>query len=233
MSTASRASGFVGAIFDLDGTLTQPDAIDFAAMRRRIGMTEPGSILHWIADHATSEAEAEEMRAVVWDEEAKGLSRMELGDGFAALADVLTARRSGLKTAIATRNSEDAMDTFDGLLRSSGFPPCAELFDVLIARDHYSERLGRALLNKPSPEPTHEIKHVWKLGPAYPLHECHEDEPPRYPDLLFVGDAGDDLLSGRRAGAMAAFMDHGLGPVPAAANLRFTDLAACADTLAR
>ncbi len=238
MSTSQGGSAkdlqlaFAGIIFDLDGTLTQPDAIDFARMRRRIGMPEPGSILHWIELHATSETEAEEMRSVVWEEEALALDAMALGDGFADLVRVLGAAGTSLPTAICTRNSSEAVDAFDALLKKSGFPPCATLFPVAIARDHHSERLGRALANKPSPEPAHEILHVWGMADRYPAHAGHEDEAPRYPDLLFVGDAHDDLLSGRRAGTAAAWMNHDGERAPSVATHSFRNLSECAATIA-
>ncbi len=222
---------FAGVIFDLDGTLTQPDAIDFARMRERIGMPEPGSILHWIEAHATSETEAEEMRAVVWEEEALALDQMALGTGFKDLVRVLSAAGDALPTAICTRNSTEALEAFDALLRRSGFPACATLFPVAVARDHHSTRLGRVLENKPSPEPTHEILHAWGLTEAYPVHAGHEEEAPRYPDLLFVGDGRDDLLAGRRAGTAAAWMNHGDEGAPSTATYSFRDLSECAATL--
>jgi hypothetical protein len=38
----------VGVIFDMDGTLTEPGAINFAAMYERIGLTKgKGDIIHW------------------------------------------------------------------------------------------------------------------------------------------------------------------------------------------
>ncbi len=197
-----------GVVFDLDGTLTQPGAIDFARMRERIGMKKPGSILHWIDEHAGGHDEAEAMRAVVWEEEALALDRMALADHFEELIETLMRRGESLRTAICTRNSAEAIERFDGLLRGGGMPPAGELFEVLIARDHHSEGLGRALLNKPSPEPAHEAVRVWGMGERFPLLEVHEREAARYPELLFVGDAYDDYLSGRRAGFDAVVLDH-------------------------
>jgi phosphoglycolate phosphatase-like HAD superfamily hydrolase len=227
-----RELAFTGVIFDLDGTLTEPDAIDFARMRRRIGMPESGSILHWIDDHAGSESEAEEMRAVVWEEEALALDRMALGEGFADLVDVLKNADAAVPTAICTRNSTEAIEAFDALLARSGFPPQRDLFPVAVARDHHSQRLGRALQNKPSPEPAHEILHAWGLVDRYPVYAGHESEAPRYPELLFVGDGRDDLLSGRRAGTSAAWMDHDAGNVPSVATHAFRNLSECAAVLA-
>ena len=226
---------FAGIIFDLDGTLTEPDAIDFGRMRERIGMPEPGSILHWIEAHAASEDEAQEMRAVVFEEEALALDRMALGEGFDELARVLTEAQGALPTAICTRNSAEAIVAFDALLCRSGFPPCSALFPVALARDHYSERIGRTVQNKPSPEPTHEILHAWGMTDRFPVFAGHEDEAPRYPELLFVGDGLDDLLAGRRAGISAAWMAHGdvgaARETPSAATHSFRDLADCAATV--
>lgn len=230
-SSHARRLRFTGVIFDLDGTLTRPDAIDFARMRRRIGMDEPGSILAWIDENAKSDAEAESMRAVVWEEESLALDAMELGEGLAELVAFLRGEGAAIHTAICTRNSNDAIQAFDRLLRAAGLPSCASLFPVRIARDQHSERIGRSLFNKPSPEPTHEIKHRWGLAERYPFHAGHESDPPRYPDLLFVGDGTDDLLSGRRAGTAAAWMHHGRKLVPEVATHTFSCLAECADTL--
>ncbi|MFT6107657.1 MAG: phosphoglycolate phosphatase-like HAD superfamily hydrolase [Planctomycetota bacterium] len=218
-------------IFDLDGTLTRPGAIDFVRMRERVGMPEPGSILHWIEAHARSEDEAESMRAVVWEEESLALEAMELGEGFDELVKVLVDVRDRMQTAICTRNNVEAIVAFDNLLVQGGFPRATELFPVQIVRDHHSERVGRPLQNKPSPEPVHEIKHAWGLLERYPLHKGDEGDPPRYPDLIFVGDSEDDLLSGRRAGTAAAWMDHGAEPVSNHATHTFACLGECAAVL--
>jgi len=198
-----------GVVFDLDGTLTQPGAIDFARMRERIGMGESGSILHWIEGNASGPEEAERMRAVVWEEEALALDRMAPADDLEQLVEALVRRGAGLRTAICTRNSAEAIERFDVLLRAERWPPLEELFEVLIARDHHSDGLGRALANKPSPEPAHEAVRVWGMEQRFPLVEVCETEAVRYPELLFVGDSHDDYLSGKRAGFDAVLLDGG------------------------
>lgn len=198
-----------GAVFDLDGTLTQPGAIDFARIRERIGMGNAGSILHWIDGHASGPQEAELMRAVVWEEEMLGLERMAFADHLDELLDALAARGESLHTAICTRNSFDAIERFGAMLNDRGGPSLDELFGVLIARDHHSEGLGRPLLNKPSPEPAHEAVRTWGIEHRFPLVEVAEAESSRYPELLFVGDSHDDYLSGRRAGFDAVLLHHG------------------------
>ena len=103
---------------------------------------------------------------------------------------------------------------------------------MAIARGHHSTRLGREVLNKPSPEPTHEIVHAWGLAETYPLYTGDESEAPRYPELLFVGDGHDDLLAGRRAGTSAGWMNPGGQEPPSTATHTFRDLADCADAIA-
>ncbi len=224
---------YEGVIFDLDGTLTSPGAIDFAAMRRRIGMPEPGSILHWIQRNARSDDEARSMESVVWEEEDKGLERMELGEGLDALIEAMVAIGNGARFAICTRNSHDALSRFDDLLAASGAPSSRDLFQVQLARGHVSPHLGREVANKPSPEPVHEIVRAWGLDARFAAHDGHEEDPPVHERLLFVGDGLDDLLSGRRAGLRAGWMAHGRAPAPRPAHLTFGSLLDAAHELQR
>lgn len=227
-----------GIVFDLDGTLTAPGAIRFDRIRARIGMPTSGSILAWIADHAPDPAERARMEAVVWEEERLALEHMELGPGFAALAEALRARGSTLDTAICTRNNGEALEAFDRLLQGSGFGPSAELFRVQIARSHHSPHLGRELLNKPSHEPVHEIIRRWDRADTFPPVVAHEHDPPLHRAVLFVGDDVDDCLSARRAGVRSGLIRHGdRGAEPPrlarAVDHRFDDLSEVAAALSR
>lgn len=200
-----------GVVLDLDGTLTRPGAIDFAGMRRRLGMPGPGSVLHWIAEVASSPAEAAEMHRVVEEVEAEGLARMELAEGFDGLVEALRAAEGAPRAAICTRNNRAALEAFGALLARRGYPALDELFPVRVARDHHSVRLGRPLAPKPSPEPAHECVAGWGLDGRFPAVHQAETDPVRYPELLFVGDGVDDLRCGRRAGFRAVWLAHGGG----------------------
>ncbi|MEM1453392.1 MAG: HAD hydrolase-like protein [Planctomycetota bacterium] len=203
-----------GAVFDLDGTLTAPGAIDFARIRERIGMRERGSILHWIEANVSDSAAVQEMHAVIHEEEDRGLERMALGDGFDALARAILARGPHLRTAICTRNSGTALEAFDALLRRSGYPPSAELFHVQLARDHHSEFLGRSIANKPSHEPAHEIVRLWGWTERFAPHVAHEHDDAVHEKLLFLGDDIDDCLAARRAGLRSGLVLHGATRAP-------------------
>lgn len=226
----------VGAVFDLDGTLTEPGAIDFARIRERIGMRVRGSILHWIEDNVSDPAEAREMHAVIHDEENRGLERMALGDGFDALARAIQARGPRIRTAICTRNNGDALEAFDSLLRRSGYAPSRELFHVQLARDHHSDHLGRAIANKPSHEPAHEIVRLWGWTDRFAPRVAHEHDEAVHRELLFLGDDIDDCLAARRAGLRSGLVLHGAtrapdDPIHLAVDATFDDLSGVARAL--
>ncbi|MEC7233188.1 MAG: HAD family hydrolase [Planctomycetota bacterium] len=197
-----------GVVFDLDGTLTRPGAIDFAAMRRRIGMEERGSVLHWIETRASGPAEREEMHRIVVEVEDEALAGMELADGFDEVLESLRARRGELVAGISTRNSASALVRFGELLEARGHGALGDHFQALVARGHRSPFLGRELAHKPSPEPAHECVRVWGLTGRVPLVTRADVEPAGHPELLFVGDDIDDCRCGRRAGFEAALLEE-------------------------
>lgn len=226
----------LGVVFDLDGTLTGPGAIDFARIRRRIGMPAPGSIMRWIEENTESDVDAEARYAIVQEEEDLGLTRMAPGAGLATLVDTLVARGSTLRTAICTRNSVDALEAFDALLERCGHPRSRELFHVQITRDHHSTYLGRVIEDKPSHEPAHEIVRAWGFEERFAPHVAHEHDAAVHPELLFVGDNIDDCHAGRRAGFRTGLVLHGQerdpdDPIRQAVDTTFVDLADVAGAL--
>jgi len=228
----------MGVVFDLDGTLTLPGAIDFERIRRRIGMPEPGSIMRWIEENAESDVDAEARFAIVQEEEDLGLTRMAPGQGLDALVDAIIERGATLHTAICTRNSPDALAAFDALLRRLGHPGSLDLFHVQITRDHHSVHLGRVIEDKPSHEPAHEIVRAWGLEERFVPHIAHEHDDAVHPELLFVGDNVDDVHAGRRAGFRTGLVLHGRSrdsgdPIHRAVDTTFDDLADVALALRR
>lgn len=170
-----------------------------------------GSILHWVATaHAGDAAAAAAAHAVVEEEERAGLERMRLNDGFGALAAALS-EMPGTCAAIATRNGPEALERFGEVARGEGYDAAA-LFPVQLARDCYSETLGRAVANKPSPEPAHEIFRRWALD--VPILDKDPADAPELRDLFFVGDNLDDCLCGRRAGISSVFLTNREEHVP-------------------
>jgi phosphoglycolate phosphatase-like HAD superfamily hydrolase len=167
-----------------------------------------GSIMHWIAKTCGGDpAEQARQVSIVEEEERRGLQRMQLNAGFGDLAGALAAM-PGTRTAIATRNGPEALRAFHQLLvRAGHVAGSGALFHVQLARGHFSPALQRAVLNKPSHEPAHEIIRRWGLD--VPLVEMHEGDLPVTPDVLFVGDNLDDCICGRRAGLSSIFLTNG------------------------
>lgn len=104
---SSLLKGVRGVVFDMDGSLTQPDAIDFQRLRRRLGIAADQGILEAI-EAEVSQVRRGEMMDIVHEEEERGLEAMALMDGAAALLDALDA--AGVKRGLITRNSERAME---------------------------------------------------------------------------------------------------------------------------
>ena len=134
---------FFCVIFDMDGTLTVP-AIDFAAVRRDLGMPT-GDILLEMAKWS-EERRAEAMKVIERYESAV-TDATEIQEGCADF--LLKLRRRDCKTAILTRNSRKSADAF---LEKIGIP-----FDVVLTREHPHV--------KPSPKPVLDILDQCRVEP--------------------------------------------------------------------
>ena len=107
----------IGVIFDMDGTLTEPGAIDFSEMYRRTGFVAGTGDLVSMVNAVTDTARRQELEDIIVDEEMKGCDRMilrpDLHTFFAAL------RKHRIRTALATRNCYLAYERFAS---NAGFP---------------------------------------------------------------------------------------------------------------
>jgi phosphoglycolate phosphatase-like HAD superfamily hydrolase len=171
----------------MDGTLTCPGAIDFAAMRSRCGVPAGMDIIAHVDAHSADPAEQARLHSILVEEEEKGLAKMRLMDGAVELIAGLT--RAGVKRALLTRNNEDAMHRTVALLLngettgtttslSSPSSPSSSPFHVMLSRSFTP--------CKPHPAPLLSIAQTWGLDPS---------------EMVMVGDSIDDMECGRRAGA--------------------------------
>lgn len=196
-------SPFSAVIFDLDGTLTTPGLIDFAAMRRDIGCPPA----HDILDHmAHLEASAPERAAAAWaaieHHELAGLSTAAPNVG---LHDALGAlHQRGLGLGVLTRNSRR---TLDHTLERLAIHP---LLPARVAREDA----------RPKPHPDGVLKLAEALG-----------SPPAH--TLVVGDYRHDVSAGHAAGAWTAWLrPRATDEVPAHTDFvlaRLTDVIAVID----
>jgi HAD superfamily hydrolase (TIGR01549 family) len=96
-------------IFDMDGTLTE-ELLDFAAIRKDIGVPEQMGILEYISKmHG---AEADRAREILHRHEMEAADRCRVHEGAADLLCHL--RNIGVRTALLTRNSAASADRILG-----------------------------------------------------------------------------------------------------------------------
>lgn len=201
-----RAFRVRAVLFDFDGTLTQPDALDFAALKREIGCPPDHYVLEWIE---TLPAGARRGAALA------ALERFELAGAAHAAPNagaeglVGRLRDLGLPVGILTRNGrpavERSLDRFGALsLRD---------FDIVVTRDD-------GLAPKPAADG---VLHAAGVMGAAP-HET-----------LVVGDYLLDMRAGRAAGALTAYLTNaepgetGAAPESAVGRAADVDELACID----
>ncbi len=97
-----------GVIFDLDGTLTEPGAIDFAGLRTRLGLSVDSDFPIMTAIAALPEPEQRRhAREVVVEEEMCAARRAKPREGLMTMLQALVSYR--VRVALATRNCETAL----------------------------------------------------------------------------------------------------------------------------
>jgi hydrogenase expression/formation protein HypE len=173
--TAIRA-----VLFDFDGTLTRPEAIDFAVLRTLLGCPRGTAILEFI-DALESEAVRREACRMLEEFELAAARASVPNDGAEELVGLLRDR--GIGRGILTRNKmasiQESMKNFQ-TISTADFP-------VIITR----ENAGRP---KPHPDGVHDAARL--LG--VPMAE-----------LLVVGDYVFDIAAGKAAGALTALLTNG------------------------
>ena len=137
-----------GVVFDMDGTLTLPGSIDFAAMRARISAPHGVDVLDHIEAHDDIRERAR-LHSIIEDEEEVGFHRQQLMPDATVLLDALTSY--SLHLAVVTRNNEGVMKRTLALFER----PSA--FSVTLSRSFSP--------GKPHPAPIHHICSVWSCNP--------------------------------------------------------------------
>jgi len=170
-------------LFDFDGTLTQPGALNFSLLKETMGCPADIPVLEFIEGLPVPE-QREEAFAVVENFEKKAAAVSEPNPGAEDLVGYL--RSKGLAVGILTRNSlqsvERSLLNFGNLQRSD--------FDIIISRD-------TPVAPKPSPD-----------GIFLAAQELGVDVG----QILMIGDYVFDIQSGKDAGCLTAFLDYGTVP---------------------
>jgi HAD superfamily hydrolase (TIGR01509 family) len=180
--SAARPFRLRAVLFDFDGTLTHPGALDFAAIKREVGCPPDQFVLEWIRSLPAGEAR---------DASALALERFELAAADASAPNagaeelVRWLRTAGLAVGILTRNGLSAIER--SLRRFTALT--LDDFDVVVTRDDGD------IAPKPAPDGV--------LHAAAAMGVLPEE-------TLVVGDFLLDVRAGRAAGAVTAFLvNHG------------------------
>ncbi|MEZ4526153.1 MAG: HAD-IA family hydrolase [Desulfobacterales bacterium] len=171
-------------LFDFDGTLTFPGAIDFPGIKKSIGCPGEIPVLEFIQK---MENPAEKMQAMKILEHAEIQSARISRPNADAEEIIRFLHSKGLKTGIITRNSRCSVDI--ALKNFENLKP--EDFDVIITREE-------PVAPKPGPDGI--------LLAAERLRIKAEN-------MIMVGDVAFDILAGRAAGSVTVFLTNG-GDLP-------------------
>jgi HAD superfamily hydrolase (TIGR01509 family) len=174
---------FRAILFDFDGTLTRPEAIDFVALRALIQVPAGTPILEFIQGLPSAEERAGRLK-ILEDFEAAAARKSVPNEGAENTLRLLKDR--GLKLGISSRNSRSSIDT-----ALENFPALSQRdFDVILTR----ENSGR---QKPHPDGALKAAHLFGVSPA---------------EMLVVGDFVFDIAAGHAAGATTVLITNGGAP---------------------
>jgi HAD superfamily hydrolase (TIGR01549 family) len=180
-------------LFDFDGTLTQPGALDFALLKETIGCPDDEPVLEFIESLPTPR-QREKTLSVLERFEADAASNSEPNPGVEDL--ILFLRSKGLGLGIITRNRlqsiKRSLKNFQGITLDD--------FDVIVSRD-------TPVAIKPSPD-----------GIILAAQRLNVN----LKEVLMVGDYVFDIQAGLRAGGMTAFLDYGTVSKTATVESDFT-----------
>jgi hydrogenase expression/formation protein HypE len=167
-------------LFDFDGTLTRPGALDFPAVKREVGCPPDSFLLEWI-EALPAGAQRSAALATLERFELAGAAESEPNaDAERALRSL---RARGLKIGVLTRNGLAAVQR--ALARF--YDVDVGDLDVIVTRDD-------GIPPKPAPDGV--------LHAAAAMGVSAEE-------TLVVGDFVLDMLAGRAAGSLTAYLTNG------------------------
>eukprot|EP00033_Pygsuia_biforma_P001320 GCRY01001495.1.p1 GENE.GCRY01001495.1~~GCRY01001495.1.p1 ORF type:complete len:223 (-),score=31.00 GCRY01001495.1:93-761(-) len=137
-----------GIVFDMDGTLTAPNQINFQEMRLRAGVPPFGDILQHVRE-MPPEKQAHAL-AMIEEVEKEGLIGMKLMPDLFPTLEVLHDKM-GLKLALLTRNSDKSVQ----VLKDHG--RLLDYFSIILTRSFVP--------TKPHPAPLQHICESWQVEP--------------------------------------------------------------------
>jgi hydrogenase expression/formation protein HypE len=172
-------------LFDFDGTLTRPEAIDFAALRKLLDCPPGTPILEFIEALPSREAQGQAHR-ILDDFEMAAARTSVPNDGAEELVAHLQGR--GIARGILSRNSRGSV-----MVALANFST--------VTGDDFSVILTRENSGRPKPHPDGVIGAAKLFG--VPTAQ-----------ILVVGDYVFDIAAGNAAGARTALLTNGRPALP-------------------
>lgn len=166
-------------LFDFDGTLTQPGALNFTKMRETIGCSQDMAILEFI-DAIEDVDERRRIISLLEDFEMKGAEKSMPCDGACELIRYIQSQKLGI--GILTRNGLNpvlrALEKFPGINEDD--------FDIIVTRND-------SVKPKPSPQGVCLAADRMRVHPS---------------EMIMVGDYVFDIQAGNRAGSITIFLKN-------------------------
>ncbi|KAL0942529.1 had superfamily [Colletotrichum truncatum] len=188
----SNAPQLKGIVFDVDGTLCEPQTYMFKEMRDALKITKSVDILDHIYALPTTEAQETAMESIR-EIERTAMAAQVAQPGLIELMSYLDSR--GVRKGICTRNFDAPVAHLLGKFLEGS------LFEPIVTRD----------FRPPKPDPAG-IMHIAKSwGLVSKSSEAITDgevsgEQGDASGLIMVGDSIDDMTAGRRAGAATVLL---------------------------
>ncbi|GIZ42777.1 hypothetical protein CKM354_000603200 [Cercospora kikuchii] len=178
-----------GIVFDMDGTLCEPQNWMFSQMRSEVGIPKSEDILDYI--HALPEPQQTEAFEKIKAIESAAMSKQIPQAGLVALMEFLDQHK--IKKAICTRNFDAPVNH----LLERHIPSHLNPFDPVVTRDFKPP--------KPSPEGILHIARSWGVVDSEVKTSADGAKTPLLP-IIMVGDSVDDMAAGRDAGALTVLL---------------------------
>ncbi|CAD0093127.1 unnamed protein product [Aureobasidium vineae] len=179
-----------GIVFDVDGTLCEPQNYMFTEMRSKLGITKGEDILDHV--YSLSGDEQKEAHNIIEDVEREAMAKQIPQAGLVTLMEHLDSR--DILKGICTRN----FDAPVAHLLSNHLPGHIDAFAPIITRD----------FRPPKPSPAG-ILHIAKQWGVVSEADVSDDGRPiskRPLPLIMVGDSIDDIIAGHDAGAATVLL---------------------------
>ncbi|MCX8032486.1 MAG: HAD hydrolase-like protein [Thermoleophilia bacterium] len=177
LTRTRRPFRVAGVVFDLDGTLTKPGAIDFARVREALGCPQGVGILEYLQD-LSDPAERLQKEALLRQFELQAVELSERNEGAQELLAFLQGKQ--IPVAIVTRNCREAARA---VLARTGLASFSS-FALIITRDD-------GLSPKPHPDSIQFVARQLQVPVS---------------SLLVVGDHRFDIEAGLAAGALTMLL---------------------------